>query len=76
MVKIRMQKNEEIEVIQIALREKIRTILSKREDCEEENDEESCMAKWDSKIEEKRAYFEELMEKVRETRDEETEFVR
>lgn len=76
LVKIRHQLNEETEVIQIAQRTKMEQFLSKREQCEDQNDEETCRAEWDRKIDDKRAHYEEQMEIVREEKDEETESVR
>ena len=76
MVKIRHQLNEESDIIQIAQRQKMEQFLAKKEQCEDENDEETCMAEWDVKIDDMRIHYEEQRQIVIEERHDDLESVR
>merc|ERR1712039_852179 len=57
-------------------RQQITELTTKRQQCEMEDDQETCRAGWDVKIEAKRAYYEEQTEILREERDTEMEHTR
>merc|ERR1719331_3425628 len=65
---LRRESTERIALIQTTRRQQIQQLLTKREQCDMKNDEETCRAGWDVKIEEKRAHYEEQEEILREER--------
>ena len=73
---IQKARDDKMDNIQNTRREQIQQLATKREQCEEKNDEDTCRAGWDVKIDEKRAFYEEQMEIVREQRDTDMEQTR
>merc|ERR1711884_844556 len=73
---VRSQETMDISIVQSTRRQQIQQYTEQREQCQMENDEVTCRADWDAKIEEKRAHFEEEEEKLREERDKDIEFTR
>ena len=69
---LRAAGEEEMDKIQTEKRNEIQELTAKRAQCDTENDEVTCRAAFDVKIDDKRVYFEEQAEILRENRDRES----